>query len=119
MPLSHICGVYKLPNFQWLTNTLPFNNVVLIGIRDIDWDEWGSLQKNNIKCFTMDHIDKYGIGNVMTMAMEYLDPNGSSPFHISFDVDGIDPYTVSQTGTMFRHGLTPRESVHIVRRVAH
>lgn len=39
----------------------------------------------------MDHIDKYGIGNVMTMAMDYLDPKGDSPFHISFDVDGIDP----------------------------
>lgn len=34
-------------------------------------------------------------------------------------MDGIDPLAVSQTGTLFRYGLSPRESVHIARRLAH
>jgi arginase family enzyme len=34
----------------------------MIGIRDIDNDEYISLQKHRIKVYTMDHITKYGIG---------------------------------------------------------
>ena len=35
MPLSHISGHYKLPGFSWMTERLPYENIVLIGIRDI------------------------------------------------------------------------------------
>lgn len=125
MPVSHVTGMAALPKnlpyFKWLEDWPRFHpkNLVFIGLRDIDADEYITLQKHSIKCFTMDHIDKYGIGLVMTMALEYLDPNNNSPFHISFDVDSVDPDLVGQTGTRFRYGLTPRESVHIVRRVAH
>ena len=49
-------------------------NVVLIAIRDIDPDEYISLKKFGIKSFTMDHIDKYGIGEVMKKTIEHLDP---------------------------------------------
>eukprot|EP00919_Chromeraceae_sp_WS-2016_P041426 GHVR01098700.1.p1 GENE.GHVR01098700.1~~GHVR01098700.1.p1 ORF type:complete len:192 (+),score=9.90 GHVR01098700.1:2373-2948(+) len=119
MPLSHLAGVNRLPGFKWLTTILPCENIVLIGIRDIDPDEWISLTKQHIKCFTPDHIDQYGIGKIMQMALEYLDPNGNSPFHISFDIDAMDPYLAQGTGTKFRDGLTHREGCHIIRRVAH
>ncbi len=56
----------------------------------------------------MDHVDKYGIGNVVQQAINYLDPKGNSPFHISFDVDALDPLYFNQTGTLFRYGLSPR-----------
>lgn len=54
----------------------------------------------------MDHVIKYGIGEVMTQAIKYLDPKGDSPFHISFDLDATDPYQVCQTGTVYRDALT-------------
>ena len=89
-------------------NLIPKENIVLIGIRDIEEGEFQTLIKNNIKAFTMDHVDRYGIGNVMKKAIEYLDPKGDAPFHISFDVDGLDPTTLNQTGTLFRYGLSAR-----------
>lgn len=124
MPLSHITGLTSippLPYWSWLSSfpLLDPKNVVLIAIRDIDTDEFISLKQHGIKCFTMDHIDKYGIGEVMTQTINYLDPENKHPFHLSFDVDGIDPEVVTQTGTLFRYGLSAREAVHIVRRLAH
>ena len=124
MPLSHITGmaqIPKLPYWSWLTELpqLDPKNVVLIAIRDIDKDEYHTLKHFGVKCFTMDHIDKYGIGDVMTQTINYLDPKNQHPFHLSFDVDGIDPSVVGQTGTLFRYGLSARESVHIVRRLIH
>jgi arginase len=56
----------------------------------------------------MDHIDKYGIGGVMSQTIDYLDPKNQHPFHLSIDVDGIDPEVVSQTATLFRYGLSAR-----------
>ena len=117
-PLGHACG-FKIPGFSWLQNILPFEHMVFIGIRDIDPDEWINIKKHNIKCFTMDHVTELGIGEVMRQAIQYLDKDGDKPFHISFDVDAIDPMGAVGTGTKFRGGLRPIEANHIVRKVAH
>ena len=66
-------------------------NVVLIGQRSIDTDEIKTITEYKIKCFTQDHIDELGIGEVMRRTINYLDPDGSFPFHISFDIDALDP----------------------------
>ena len=96
MPLSHVTGVTTtpaLPYWSWLQEMplLDPRNVVLIAIRDIDSDEYDSLKKHGVKCFTMDHIDQYGIGEVMKQTIDHLDPRNVHPFHISFDIDAMDP----------------------------
>ena len=108
MPLSHVSGVMSLPGFSWLQEELPYENIVLIGVRDVDFDEYMSLKKYNIKCYTIDHIEKYGMGKVMTEALQYLDRRGDAPFHISYDIDSLDPSIANQTATLFRDGLTHR-----------
>ena len=40
-------------------------DIVYIGIRDIDPDEHFHIKANNIKCYTADHIEKFGIGKVL------------------------------------------------------
>lgn len=55
----------------------------------------------------------------MRQTFEYLDPVGDKPFHISFDIDAIDPHFAFGTGTKFRGGLTPIEANQIVRATAH
>lgn len=79
MPLSHLTGATSIPPldyWKWINDQphLDPKNVVLIGIRDIDADEYISLKKHGVKCFTMDHVDMYGIGSVMNQAIDYLDP---------------------------------------------
>ena len=55
----------------------------------------------------------------MRQAFDYLDPAGDKPFHISFDIDAIDPHVAFGTGTKFRGGLSPIEANLIVRMTAH
>lgn len=78
MPLSHLLGVNdgKIPGFSWMNRRVKPSNVVHIGMRDIDRDEWGTVKRTGIKCFTPDHIDSFGIGEVMKQALKYLDPSG-------------------------------------------
>lgn len=110
MPLSHLLGINDgiIPGFHWLTRRLKPENVVHIGLRDIDKDEWGTIAKTKVKCFTPDHIDSLGIGEVMRQSLEYLDAKGSAPFHISFDIDAMDPEYSQATGTIYRGGLNYR-----------
>lgn len=118
-PVSHVTGLSTFPGFPWLTNLVPFKNIVYIAIRDIDDDEWVSLKKHQIKCFTMDHVNNLGVGEVLNQAMSYLDKQGNGNFHISFDIDSIDPELAPGTGTLFRGGLTEQDANLIVRKVAH
>lgn len=67
----------------------------------------------------MDHVLELGIGETVRQAINYLDPEGNKPFHISFDVDAIEPVNCFATGTKFRGGLRPIEANYIVRKVAH
>jgi len=52
----------------------------------------------------------------MKEIFEYFGEDGKEhPIHCSFDVDGIDPMFMMQTGTRCHGGLTLRESHYILR----
>lgn len=52
-------------------------------------------------------IDRFGIGRVMDECLSYFGDRDS--IHLSFDVDGLDPFYAPSTGTTVRGGLTFRE----------
>ncbi|KAI3628274.1 CAR1 [Malassezia furfur] len=100
-------GSYVEPFKSWLPNP-PIaspNRLVFIGLRDVDEGERKILKEHNIKVFSMHHIDKYGIGKVVEMALDHVN-NGTSrrdrPIHLSFDVDAMDPSVAPSTGTPVR-----------------
>jgi arginase len=70
---------------------LPNERSVYIGLRDIDAPERRILRENKIKCFSMHDVDAHGIGNVVRMALDYVNPGRDKPIHLSFDVDACDP----------------------------
>ena len=50
----------------------------------------------------MYHVDKYGIGKVLEMALDHVNPDRKRPIHLSFDVDALDPSVAPSTGTAVR-----------------
>lgn len=66
----------------------------------------------------MYHVDRYGLNKVIEMALERIGPNGDEPIMVSYDVDAIDPLYVPATGTPVRGGLTLREGLFLVERIA-
>ncbi|CAO3689047.1 unnamed protein product [Umbelopsis ramanniana] len=66
----------------------------------------------------MHHVDKYGIGKVVEMALDHVNPNRDRPIHLSFDVDALDPSVAPSTGTPVRGGLTFREGHYICEALA-
>lgn len=66
----------------------------------------------------MHEVDRYGIGKVVELALDHVNPNRDRPIHLSFDVDAFDPSVAPSTGTPVRGGLTFREGHYINEAIA-
>ncbi|KAI9355996.1 Ureohydrolase [Zopfochytrium polystomum] len=112
-PVSFLLGLAgHVEGFEWLTPCLRPNRIAYIGLRDVDEAEKRILRENNIKAFSMHEVDRWGIGKVVDMALDYL--GRDRPLHLSFDVDALDPSVAPATGTPVRGGLTFREGHYIM-----
>ncbi|KAI8374403.1 arginase [Radiomyces spectabilis] len=118
-PLSFLLGIAgDHPNFNWVKPVLKANRLVYIGLRDIDDAEKKIIHELGITAYTMHHVDKWGIGQVVDMALDRVNPNRDLPIHLSFDVDALDPSVAPSTGTPVRGGLTFREGHYICEALA-
>jgi arginase len=111
MPLAHLLGRGD-PDLAGILGFSPKLNpdkVVLIGIRDIDAGERKIINESGIHVFTMRDIDEHGMAKVARRAMEIV-TDGTSGFHVSFDVDGCDPTVIPGSGTLVPGGVRFREA---------
>ena len=101
MPLSFLLGINEehIPEFDWVDRSLTSDRLVYIGLRDVDEREKGILKEYRIKAFSMHEVDRFGIGAVVEMALDHVNPNRDLPVHLSYDVDALDPTVAPSTGT--------------------
>ena len=85
------------------------NNVVLIGLRDLDHEEKKAILDSGVHAFTMQDIDMRGMAGVMQEAISLATRN-TQYLHVSFDIDSVDPRMAPGTGTTVFGGLTYREA---------
>lgn len=112
MPLRILAGdgpdeLVHLNNF---TPKVKPENIVLIGMRDLDEGERKYIKDKNIKTFTMADVDRFGIQEVIERSLEYLKSRNIDGLHFSLDVDALDPIETPGTGTRVLGGLSYRES---------
>ena len=111
MPLRILAGDGddKLVNIANYAPKVKPENIVLIGMRDLDVGERQYIKDNNIKTYTMAEVDRYGIKQVIKETIDYLKEK-TDGMHLSLDVDALDPVETPGTGTRVLGGLTYRES---------
>jgi arginase len=84
-------------------------NVALVGIRDVDRLEGGIVRDTGVRAFTMRDIDERGMRLVMDEAIA-IATGGTAGFHLSLDMDFVDPEYAPGVGTPVRGGATYREA---------
>jgi len=84
-------------------------NVALVGIRDVDQLEKPHVKESGVRAFTMREIDELGLRTVMGEAIR-IASDGTAGFHVSFDMDSVDPDEAPGVGTPVRGGITYREA---------
>lgn len=103
-PLSFLTGIANdHPDFVWVKPCLKTDRLVYIGLRDVDDAEKKILKDLGIKAFSMHHVDKWGIGKVLDMALDHVNPSRDRPIHLSFDVDALDPSVAPSTVSTTTH----------------
>jgi arginase len=112
MPLAALLGLgpEALGNIYGFSPKIAPENAVLIGIRDIDAAERDNLRKAGVaEVYTMRDIDERGMRTVMEEALRAAG-RGTVGYHVSLDMDWIDPEDAPGVGTPVRGGATYREA---------
>jgi arginase len=111
MPLACILGMGP-PELAGLLGYRPkiaARNAAIVGLRDVDQLEKPHVRGSGVTAFTMRDIDERGLRSVMDEAIS-LASDGTAGFHLSLDMDFVDPKDAPGVGTPVRGGATYREA---------
>jgi arginase len=112
MPLAALLGLGPEPlgNIFGYAPKITAENTVLIGVRDIDAGERDNIRRAGMgEVYTMRDIDERGMRTVMEEALRAAG-RGTAGYHVSLDMDWIDPEDAPGVGTPVRGGATYREA---------
>jgi len=84
-------------------------DAALVGVRNLDDGERELLRTSGVRVFTMHDIDRRGMAAVMEEAILHVSAS-TSGFHLSFDLDVLDPHEAPGVGTPVLGGITYREA---------
>lgn len=92
---THGMPVYYLSELYRHKNALKFDNLMYVGLREIDTFEEHLINKHMINFMHADNLCESKLQNFV----------GDDPIHISFDFDVIDPIEFYCTGTPVLNGI--------------
>ena len=111
MPLAAVMGygATELVDLLGFKPKVESQNIVLVGVRDLDAQEKKLMKKSGVRVYTMRDIDERGMREVMADALKYAmdDTDGVA---VSLDMDFVDPSDAPGVGTPVRGGVTYREA---------
>jgi arginase len=111
MPLACCIGMgpRQLTHIYGYAPKVDPKNVALVGIREVDQLEKPHVRNSGVRAFTMRDIDERGLRAIMEEAIQ-IATAGTEGFHVSLDMDSIDPREAPGVGTPVRGGITYREA---------
>lgn len=118
MPLAALCGYGdpRLVNLLWEGAKVRPEDVVLIGVRDLDAGERKLLRSSGAAVYTMTEIDHLGLSEVAARTFDRLER--LERVHVSLDADVLDPEVAPGVGTPVPGGLTYREAHLLMELIA-
>ncbi len=111
MPLAALMGLgpADLSNIFHFAPKVRPENCVVVGVRDIDVLERENLRRAGVEVLTMRDVDERGMRAVMEEALR-IAGSGTAGYHLSLDMDWVDPEDAPGVGTPVRGGVTYREA---------
>jgi arginase len=111
MPLAASVGIGapELTNIGGFAPKVDAANVAIVGLRSVDDLERENVRATGVHTFTMRDIDERGLRSVIEEAIAHA-LRGTAGFHLSFDMDAVDPREAPGVGTPIRGGITYREA---------
>ncbi len=98
-------------------STLKYENLVLLGTRDIDEGEIKFIKQHNVKMFTIFDVLEKGLSSVVDETIKHLCKKTKN-LHISLDLDVLRSEIAPGVGLPSRCGFDMREAIYLCRRFA-
>lgn len=119
MPLAAALGfgAPELTHIAGFSPKLDPRFCVHVGARDVDPGERDLIRRTGIRFITMREIDERGMSNCMDEAVK-IARQAPAGFHVTFDVDALDPVDAPGSGTIVRGGFTYREAHLAMEKIA-
>jgi arginase len=102
-------GPRELTDLGGFAPKIDASNVAIVGLRSVDETERQHVRAAGIRAYTMRDLDERGLRSVILEAIECVS-EGTVGFHLSFDMDAVDPSEAPGVGTPVRGGMTYREA---------
>jgi arginase len=111
MPLAALLGFgpAELVEVAGAPPALDAAHVAVFGARSVDRTEGSSVTRSGLRVMTMSEIDGRGASACLAEVFARVGA-ASAGFHLSFDLDSIDPEAAPGVGTPVPGGLSLRES---------
>ena len=111
MPLACCIGIgpQQLTALAGYAPAVDPSSVAIIGLRSVDELERANVQRTGVHPFTMRDIDERGMHSVIQEAIQHA-TRTTNGFHLSFDMDAVDPTEAPGVGTPIPGGITYREA---------
>ena len=111
MPLACLIGLgpRRLTRLYGYAPKVEAGSVAMVGLRHVDRAEKPHVTESGVRAFTMRDIDERGMRAVMEEALAIV-TTGTAGFHVSLDLDAVDPQQAPGVGTPVRGGLSYREA---------
>ena len=109
MPLG---SLLNYANIHVETHIKP-EQIIYIGLRDIEPHEKKTIENFGIETYTMDDIKNSSLDTILHNVY-----NRSGVIHLSFDVDVMDPIYISCTGTPVENGISYYDSKNIINKLS-
>ncbi len=84
-------------------------HTAILGLRDVDPGERERIRKLGVAVYTMKELDERGTSACLREALAKV-TRGTAGFHLSLDMDALDPELAPGVGTPVPGGLTYREA---------
>ena len=122
MPLAAILGkgpdaLTRVGGFAPGAARLSPANAAVVGARSVDPEEAAVVASLGVRVYTMEEVDRRGMSPVIDEALGLV-LDGTGGFHLSLDVDALDPSAAPGVGTPVPGGLTVREVHSAMERAA-
>ena len=116
LPLNYVKE--KFPNNKnWLRGLIevgfPSQNILLVGVRNMNKEELIFLKENNIRIISMNQLLD-DIGDTCDIIMEFS--NGKN-LYLSLDISVVDPSFAPATCSKEPGGLSSREFIYLIHRL--
>lgn len=120
MPVAALMGLCSSALNEVATVRLKPQNMFWVGARDLDYGEKETIERLGIAdhVYSTEYIHQVGMKAVMQDIANKMQVRGINHWHLSFDIDGMDPMLVPATGVPVPKGMTMEDLEAFIQSMA-